>query len=43
METIGTDVVELTGDHFGDYGPEAMLLHPGDVQPAGLALLRGRG
>ncbi len=25
METIGTDVVELTGDHFGDYGPEAML------------------
>lgn len=25
MEIIGTDVVELTGDHFGDYGPEAML------------------
>jgi poly-gamma-glutamate synthesis protein (capsule biosynthesis protein) len=25
METIGTDVVELTGDHFGDQGPEAML------------------
>ena len=25
METIGTDVVELTGDHFGDYGPGAML------------------
>ena len=25
METIGTDVVELTGDHFGDYGPQAML------------------
>jgi poly-gamma-glutamate synthesis protein (capsule biosynthesis protein) len=25
MEAIGTDVVELTGDHFGDYGPEAML------------------
>ena len=25
METIGTDVVELTGDHFGDHGPEAML------------------
>ena len=24
LETIGTDVVELTGDHFGDYGPEAM-------------------
>jgi poly-gamma-glutamate synthesis protein (capsule biosynthesis protein) len=25
MDTIGTDVVELTGDHFGDQGPEAML------------------
>ena len=25
MEYIGTDVVELTGDHFGDWGPEAML------------------
>ena len=25
METIGTDVVELTGDHFGDQGAEAML------------------
>lgn len=25
METIGTDVVELTGDHFGDHGPQAML------------------
>ena len=25
LETIGTDVVELTGDHFGDYGPLAML------------------
>ena len=25
METIGTDVVELTGDHFGDHGPGAML------------------
>ncbi len=25
LEEIGTDVVELTGDHFGDYGPEAML------------------
>jgi poly-gamma-glutamate synthesis protein (capsule biosynthesis protein) len=24
LETVGTDVVELTGDHFGDYGPEAM-------------------
>jgi len=24
METIGTDIVELTGDHFGDQGPEAM-------------------
>jgi len=25
LEAIGTDVVELTGDHFGDWGPEAML------------------
>jgi len=25
MEDIGTDIVELTGDHFADYGPEAML------------------
>jgi hypothetical protein len=24
MEEIGTDVVELTGDHFADWGPEAM-------------------
>jgi hypothetical protein len=22
---IGTDVIELAGDHFGDYGPEAMM------------------
>jgi poly-gamma-glutamate synthesis protein (capsule biosynthesis protein) len=25
METIGTDVVELTGDHFGDWGTAAVL------------------
>lgn len=25
MREIGTDVVELTGDHFSDYGPEAMF------------------
>ena len=25
LEAIGTDVVELTGDHFGDWGPEAMI------------------
>lgn len=25
LEYIGTDVVELTGDHFNDYGPQAML------------------
>ncbi len=24
MEEIGTDIVELTGDHFADWGPEAM-------------------
>ena len=25
MREIGTDLVELTGDHFSDYGPEAMV------------------
>lgn len=25
LKYIGTDIVELTGDHFGDWGPEAML------------------
>jgi poly-gamma-glutamate synthesis protein (capsule biosynthesis protein) len=25
LEEIGTDIVELTGDHFGDWGPDAML------------------
>jgi poly-gamma-glutamate synthesis protein (capsule biosynthesis protein) len=25
LEAIGTDVVELTGDHFRDWGPEAMV------------------
>lgn len=25
LEDVGTDVVELTGDHFADWGPEAML------------------
>jgi poly-gamma-glutamate synthesis protein (capsule biosynthesis protein) len=24
LEEVGTDIVELTGDHFGDWGPEAM-------------------
>jgi poly-gamma-glutamate synthesis protein (capsule biosynthesis protein) len=24
LEDIGTDIVELSGDHFGDYGPEGM-------------------
>jgi poly-gamma-glutamate synthesis protein (capsule biosynthesis protein) len=26
LTSIGTDVVELTGNHYADYGPEAMLL-----------------
>jgi len=26
LETVGTDIVELTGDHFQDWGEEAMLL-----------------
>jgi len=25
LEEVGTDIVELTGDHFGDWGSEAML------------------
>jgi len=25
LEFVGTDLVELTGDHFGDWGPQAML------------------
>ena len=25
LESVGTDIVELSGDHFGDWGPEAML------------------
>jgi poly-gamma-glutamate synthesis protein (capsule biosynthesis protein) len=25
LETVGTDIVELSGDHLGDWGPEAML------------------
>ncbi len=25
LEEVGTDIVELTGDHFGDWGPEAMI------------------
>jgi poly-gamma-glutamate synthesis protein (capsule biosynthesis protein) len=25
LETVGTDIVELTGDHFQDWGAEAML------------------
>lgn len=25
LEDVGTDIIELTGDHFQDWGPEAML------------------
>jgi poly-gamma-glutamate synthesis protein (capsule biosynthesis protein) len=25
LEEVGADVIELTGDHFGDWGPEAMF------------------
>lgn len=25
LEAVGTDIVELSGDHLGDWGPEAML------------------
>jgi Bacterial capsule synthesis protein PGA_cap len=26
LEELGTDIIELSGDHFADHGPEAMLL-----------------
>jgi poly-gamma-glutamate synthesis protein (capsule biosynthesis protein) len=25
LEAVGSDIIELSGDHFGDWGPEAML------------------
>ena len=35
LEAIGTDVVELTGDHFEDVGPEAVLFTIGMYEERG--------
>lgn len=42
LETVGTDIVELSGDHFGDWGPEAML-HSLDLYHARNWLTYGGG
>ena len=39
LEDVGTDVVELTGDHFQDWGSQAMLLHARPVPRARLAAI----
>lgn len=42
LEDVGTDIVELSGDHFGDWGPEAML-HTLDLYRAENWLVYGGG
>lgn len=41
LKEIGTDVVELTGDHFRDWGPEAMLHTLAIYDEAGMAYFGG--
>lgn len=41
LKEIGTDVVELTGDHFRDWGPEAMLHTLEIYDDAGMAYFGG--
>jgi len=41
LKEIGTDVVELTGDHFRDWGPEAMLHTIEIYDEAGMAYFGG--
>jgi hypothetical protein len=41
LETIGTDVVELTGDHFGDWGTAAVLYTLDLYDQAGIAYYGG--
>lgn len=41
LEHIGTDVVELTGDHFGDHGPDAMRFTLDLYSQAGLPYYGG--
>ena len=42
LEALGTDIVELSGDHFGDWGPDAML-HSLDLYRARNWLTYGGG
>lgn len=41
LEDVGTDVVELTGDHFHDWGPEAMLFTLGLYEDRGWSVYGG--
>jgi poly-gamma-glutamate synthesis protein (capsule biosynthesis protein) len=41
LKDIGTDVVELTGDHFADYGKQAMLETLQDYKDAGIPYYGG--
>lgn len=41
LQFIGTDLVELTGDHFNDWGPEAMLYTLELYRQAGLPIYGG--
>jgi poly-gamma-glutamate synthesis protein (capsule biosynthesis protein) len=41
LEEIGADVIELTGDHFGDWGPQAMIYTLDLYRQAGLAYYGG--
>jgi poly-gamma-glutamate synthesis protein (capsule biosynthesis protein) len=42
LDSLGTDIVELSGDHFGDHGPEAML-HSLDLYQQNGYILYGGG
>ena len=41
LEAVGADLIELTGDHFDDYGPEATLYTLSLYQQAGLPYYGG--
>jgi poly-gamma-glutamate synthesis protein (capsule biosynthesis protein) len=41
LETIGTDVIELTGDHFGDWGTAAVLYTLDLYDQAGISYYGG--
>jgi poly-gamma-glutamate synthesis protein (capsule biosynthesis protein) len=41
LKDVGVDVVELTGDHFNDWGPEAMLLTLDMYDEAGMGYYGG--